>query len=277
MVKGEEKVKTYKGFDKDLKCRGFQYEVGKEYEEPTASCCDRGFHACENPLDVLGYYDPANSRFCEVEQDGDIDKSDDDSKVASSKIKINAEIGLSGLINAGVKFTLDRVKKTNSNTGDRSASTNTGDYSASTNTGDYSASTNTGDRSASTNTGYGSASTNTGDRSASTNTGDRSASTNTGYGSASTNTGDRSASTNTGDYSASAVSGKGSVALVTGYKSKAKASIGSAVVICERGEWNGEDYPLLNIKSAIVDGKKLKADTFYTLENGKFVEADNDK
>jgi hypothetical protein len=189
-------VKTYKGFDKDLKCRGFQYEVGKEYEEPTASCCNRGFHACENPLDVLSYYDPVNSRFCEVEQDGDIDKSDDDSKVASSKIKINTEIGLSGLINAGVKFTLDRVKKTNSNTGNRSAST---------------------------------------------------------------------------------VSGKGSVALVTGYKSKAKASIGSAIVICERGEWNGEDYPLLDIKSAIVDGKKLKADTFYTLKNGKFVEADNGK
>mgnify|MGYP000378063055 FL=1 len=142
---------NYKGFDKDLKCRGFQYEVGKEYEESDVKVCEKGFHACENPLDVFSYYPPADSRYCEVEQSGELSKDGGDSKVASSKIKIGAEIGLSGLIRAGVKFILEKVDFKNakeSNTGDRSAATNTGNRSAATNTGYQSAATNTGDQSA---------------------------------------------------------------------------------------------------------------------------------
>lgn len=142
------KIKTYKGFDKDLKCRGYQYEVGKEYEHKGfVKCCNSGFHACENPLEVLGYYGPANSRYFEVEQSGELQKDDDGSKVASSKISIKCEIGLRGLIDAGVKFILEKVDFKNakkSNTGYYSAATNTGYRSASTNTGDYSAATNTG-------------------------------------------------------------------------------------------------------------------------------------
>ena len=104
------KIKTYKGFDKDLKCRGYQYEVGKEYEHKGfVKCCNSGFHACENPLEVLGYYGPANSRYFEVEQSGELQKDDDGSKVASSKISIKCEIGLRGLIDAGVKFILEKV------------------------------------------------------------------------------------------------------------------------------------------------------------------------
>ena len=101
------------------------------------------------------------------------------------------------------------------------------------------------------------------------------AATNTGNWSAATNTGDRSAATNTGYRSAARVEGVGSVAIVTGYQSKAKASIGSAIVICERGEWNGSSYPLLSIKSAIIDGKRYKPDTWYTVKNGRIVEANN--
>ena len=285
---------NYKGFDKDLKCRGFQYEVGKEYEEDEVKVCQKGFHACENPLDVFSYYPPADSRYCEVEQSGELSKDGGDSKVASSKIKIGAEIGLSGLIRAGVKFILEKVDFKNakeSNTGYRSAATNTGDYSAATNTGNRSAATNTGNRSAATNTGNRSAATNTGDYSAATNTGNRSAATNTGYRSAATNTGyqsaatntgdysaatntgNRSAATNTGDYSAATVEGRNSVAIVIGYQSKAKASLGSAIVVAERGEWDGESYPIKAICSAIVDGEKIKADTFYTVKDGVFVEA----
>ena len=238
-------MKTYKGFDKDLKCRGFQYEIGKEYETDTAKACESGFHACENPLDVFNYYPPADSRYCEVEQSGEIDIDSDDSKIASTKIKIGAEIGLAGIVKAGVDFILEKAK---------SKEQNTGDYSAATNTG------------------YCSAATNTGGRSAATNTGNCSAAANTGDYSAATNTGNCSAAANTGDYSAAAVGEGESVAIVTGYQSKAKAGLGSAIVLCERGEWTGSTYPLINIKAAIIDGEKLKADTFYTLKNGEFVE-----
>ena len=154
MNKKDNIIRGFKGFDKDLKCRGFQYEIGKDYEhEGEVKCCERGFHFCENPFDVFRYYSPCDSRYCEVECDGNADKANDDSKVATSHIHISSEIGLNGLIKAGVKFILDKVnyKDTKStNTGDRSAATNTGDQSAATNTGDSSAATNTGDYSAAT-------------------------------------------------------------------------------------------------------------------------------
>lgn len=136
MSKKDNIVRGYKGFDKDLKCRGFQYEIGKDYEqEGEVKCCERGFHFCENPFDVFRYYSPSDSRYCEVEGDGNADKANDDSKVATSHIHISAEIGLNGLIKAGVKFILDKVNFKDAK------STNTGDYSAATNTGDHSAAT----------------------------------------------------------------------------------------------------------------------------------------
>ena len=309
----EKTIHAYKGFDKDLKCRGFQYEVGKNYEQDgKIKCCNNGFHACEFPLDVFRYYAPGeNSRYCTVTQSGVTDKEEGDSKVASSKIHIETEIGLDGIIKAGVKFILDKVnwknKKTSktvarsaatntgycsaatntgncsaaTNTGNCSAATNTGYGSAATNTGDCSAATNTGYRSAATNTGNCSAATNTGDRSAATNTGDysaatntgdRSAATNTGDCSAATNTGDRSAATNTGNHSAAKVSGKESIAIVTGIDGKAAGALGDWIVLTERGEWNGYTYPIKEVKAFKVDGDKIKADTFYKLVNGEAVE-----
>lgn len=101
-------MKCFKGFDKDLRCKGFQYEVGKEYETERAEICEEGFHACELPLDVLRYYNPADSRFCEVELDAN-EQTHDDSKRVGKKIKIGAEIGLSGLVKAGVKFILEKA------------------------------------------------------------------------------------------------------------------------------------------------------------------------
>ena len=245
----------FKGFDKDLKCRGFQYKVGKSYDlKGKVECCERGFHFCENPFDVFRYYSPSDSRYCKVEGDGNADKANDDSKVATSHIHISEEIGLNGLIKAGVKFILDKVnfkdtKSTNTgnlsastntcyrsaatntsdcsaatNIGDQSAATNRGYYSAATNTGYQSAATNTGNFSAATNTGIYSAATNTGNQSAATNTGYQSAATNTGGQSASTNTGNRSASTNTGNYSASTNTGDYSVATNSGTYSVATNS-----------------------------------------------------
>ena len=274
-----ETITGFKGFDKDLKCRDYQYEVGKKFEEEgKIEACSKGFHFCENPLDVLGYYPPygekGSNRYCIVKGSGNIDRDGDDTKVACSKLYISAEIGLKGIIEAGVKFILDKVNwKDNkkSNTGNRSAATNTGDRSAATNTGNYSAATNTGDRSAATNTGYQSAATNTGNRSAATNTGNYSAATNTGDRSAATNTGNRSAATNTGDRSAAEVTGKESIAIVTGKDSKAKGSIGCWIVLTERGEWDGNVYPIKEVKAVRVDGEIIKPDTYYKLINGEVI------
>ena len=102
-------MKAYKGFDKNLKCRGFQYEVGKEYETENAKLCDTGFHACENPLNTLNYYKPGDSRYCEVELDATEERSDD-SKRVGKRIKIETEIGLKGVIEAGVKFVFDKCE-----------------------------------------------------------------------------------------------------------------------------------------------------------------------
>ena len=193
-----DKIKSYKGFNADLTCRGFQYEVGIEYNHTGAvSACNSGFHACENPMDVLGFYPPCDDngrprRYCEVEQSGNIDRGND--KICSSRLRVVAEIGIEGLIKAGVKFIFDKVNwkgAKESNTGDRSAATNTGDRSAATNTGNRSAATNTGDWSAATNTGY---------------------------------------------QSAASVEGKESIAIVTGRHSRAKGAKGCWLVLTERAD-----------------------------------------
>ena len=98
-------MKSYKGFDKKLKCRDFQYEIGKEYEmDGEIKVCSRGFHACESPFDVFDHYTMIDSRFCEVEQDGNISKEDRGTKICSSKIKIKAELKLADMINLGVEW-----------------------------------------------------------------------------------------------------------------------------------------------------------------------------
>ena len=211
-----ETITGFKGFDKDLKCRDYQYEVGKKFEEEgKIEACSKGFHFCENPLDVLGYYPPygekGSNRYCIVKGSGNIDRDGDDTKVACSKLYISAEIGLKGIIEAGVKFILDKV-----NWKDNKKS-NTGNYSAATNTG---------------------------------------------Y---------RSAATNTGDRSAAEVTGKESIAIVTGKDSKAKGSIGCWIVLTERGEWDGNVYPIKEVKAVRVDGEIIKPDTYYKLINGEVI------
>ncbi|WHX12198.1 hypothetical protein QMY64_13545 [Phocaeicola dorei] len=134
----EQKIKAYKAFDEDLSCRGFKYEVGKEYEETgDIKACEKGFHACPYPLDVFGYYAPAGSRFCEVEQSGKIDDSESD-KVCSSKIRIGAELDIRGLVKAAVSYVKERcTNECNAEpgkpatAGDRGAAT-AGDYGAAT-------------------------------------------------------------------------------------------------------------------------------------------------
>ena len=148
----------YKGFDKDLKCRGFQYEIGKEYHHPgLVKCCPNdddlkagkgGLHYCKNPLDVLRYYRPSDSRFTTVDPSGVQDEHEEDSKVATEHIKINAEIGLKGLIEAGMKFTFSKIKW-----GKKDTPQTHGDYSAAQTHGNSSAAQTHGDESIAVSTG----------------------------------------------------------------------------------------------------------------------------
>ena len=140
-------MKAFKGFNKDLTCRGFLYELGKEYEEKGANLCNKGFHACAYPLDCFNYYSPAESRFCEVEIDDNGQRSSDDTKVCGERIKIGAEIGIPGLVKAAIEYTKARTTTEYTDpkaatAGDKGAAT-AGSYGAAT-AGDNGAATSRG-------------------------------------------------------------------------------------------------------------------------------------
>ena len=232
-------MKAYKGFDKNLKCRGFQYEIGKEYEEQEVDLCNKGFHACLAPLDVFRYYAPATSRYCEVEIDGEIEKVTDDSKIAGTKIKIIREISLAELIDAQREYEKreEGAVKTIVTAGDHGAAT-TGDYGAAT-AGIYGAAT-AGNYGAATAGYYGAATA-----------GD--------YGTAVSR-----GSSSVGDYGLCVARGAGC---------RVKGGLGSVLVIAEEAKNSME---IVHCKTAVVDGEKIKADTWYTLQDGEFSEVDND-
>ena len=217
-------IAAYKGFDQDLKCRGFQFEIGKTYKHKgEVSVCNSGFHACENPLAVFEHY-PPTSRFAIVKCAGKISKDIDDKKIACRELTVEAEIRLPELISEAVEWINSRVDLENkkiSNTGDGSVASNIGDGSVSSNTGYYSAASSTGDGSVASNTGYYSAASNTGNESVASNTGSWSVASNTGNRSAASNTGNSSVASNTGNRSAASNTGNSSVASNTGNSSVA--------------------------------------------------------
>ena len=233
-------IKAFKGFDKGLKCRGFQYEIGKEYETDRAKCCESGFHACESPLDVFGHYPPASSRYCEVELDGKTDRDGKDSKIAASKIKIGAEIGIPGLVKAQIEWVKAHI--TTEHTDPEKATA--GYYGAAT-AGNYGAAT----------AGYRGAAT----------AGDSGAAT-AGYSGAAT-AGDYGAATSRG----SAAVGKNGIACVRGNGVKVKGGIGAVLVI---GVENDGNYDLKEWKAFGIDGEQYKPDTWYTLKDGEIVEVE---
>ena len=286
-------VKSYKGFNKDMTCRDFQYKEDKEYETSKAVVGNEGFHACEHPLDCLGYYPPNTSVYHEVEQTGEFssDSSSRDSKIASTKIKIGVKLSIAGLVQAAIDFTKSKTVTMQDATGDYGASSATGDYGASSATGYKGASSATGDCGASLATGYKGASSATGDcgaslatgyKGASSATGDCGASSATGDCGASSATGNKGASSATGNCGASSATGyKGAssadnstaVAVAWGYESKAKGCIGAHIVCAEWKYDNlNNDWFFVGAKMSIVDGVKIKADTYYTLRDGEFVE-----
>ena len=207
--------KGYKGFNKALQCcpdgKVFQYDVGKTYEETEAEICKKGFHYCEHPLDVLGYYEPGTSRFAEIEALGEVvKKSDCVTKRSTTKIMICAELSLSDLIQAAIKFTFDHATMTKK-------------------------SQVCEEKQAASATGY------------------------------------RGAASATGDRGAASATGKQGIACAHGIESKAKAVLG-AWIVCSEWKIVDDEWKRMAVRAAQIDGKMLKADTFYVLKNGEFVE-----
>ena len=227
----DEVITSFKGFDKDFTCRGFQFEVGKTYvHDGKVEACEGGFHACEYPLDIWNYYAPSESRFASVKQSGQISRHSEATKIASAKITIEAEIKLPDLIQRAVEWIVAQTKSD-------VKSAESGDMSASTNTGYRSVSTSTGDMSASTNTGYMSVSTSTGERSVSTSTGERSVSTNTG---------------------------KHGIALASGVESRVMGADGCALFLVYR---NKNDGAIEHAWAGIAGRNGVKPEAWYTLNS----------
>ena len=231
-----EVIKSYKGFNRDLTCRGKQYEVGKEYEEDRAQSCECGMHACEYPLDCFSYYDPAHSVYYEVEQSGDLSRRGDDSKVASTKMKIGAEINIAGMVKASINYIRERIKEEKGSDDYCGASSATGDYGASSATGNCGASSATGNCGASSATGY---------KGASSAKDPESIAIAWGY--------------------KGRVSGvKGSFLVLADWEGD------------ESEYWKPDSWKLKGAKMVRVDGEHIKENTWYTMRNGKIVEVTED-
>ena len=239
-----DKMKTYKGFNKDMTCRGFHYEEGKEYEiSGDVKCCENGFHACEDPLDCFNYYAPGQSVYHEVEQSGEISRNNDgESKVASSKIKIGARLDIAKIVNLHFDFVKSRT--TFKNTDPKQASA--GEYGAAS--AGWKGAASAGEYGAASAGAYGAASAGE-------------------YGAASA--GEYGAAVSKG----SAAVGENGIACVRGNGCRIKGGIGAILVIAEENKY---DNDIKEWKVFVVDGQKIKADTYYTLKNGEIVEADND-
>ena len=297
----ENVITSYKGFDKNMKCRGFQYEVGKEYKMGgNIKCCERGFHACESPMEVWDYYDMLNSRYAEVEQSGKIDKEDNSTKVCSSKIKISAELKLADIIKLGVEWIKDvtspsKVKATgelNDNGGDAAKIGSSG-YSAQIgSSGDYAQIGSSGDAAKIGSSGYsakigssgysaqiGSSGNyaqigSSGNSAQIGSSGDAAKIGSSGDAAKIGSSGDAAKIGSSGDYAKIDSTGEDSVVMCAGNKSIAKATVGSWITLAE-WKWNDKkkrDVPVC-VKTEYVDGENIKADTWYQLKNGKFVEA----
>lgn len=199
-------MKVYKGTDKDMKCRGFQYKLGEAAVfDGEPHLCRAGLHACEQPIDVLNHYAPNESRYFEADAEGVTDEREsNDSKIVAKKMTLKAEIGVPGLVKAQIEYIKtqigfeDAIKRANAEKENHA----------------------------------------------------------------------------TGDQGAASATGKAGVALAAGYECKAMGALGCAICCVERGEWDGETFPIIAVKAATVDGEKIKADTWYQLKNGEFVEVE---
>ena len=251
----EKVITSYKAFDKNMQCRNFQYEVGKEYEmDGEIKCCNRGFHACKSPMEVWDYYDILNSRYAEVEQSGKIDEEENSTKVCSSHIKIKAELKLADIIKVGVEWLKDITSPSKVNAdgalndnGDRKKQIGSSGY--------YAQIGSSGDSAKIGSSGYSAQIGSSGDSAQ--------------IGSS----GNYAQIGSSGDYAKIGSTGEDSVIMCAGNSSIAKAKVGSWITLAE-WKWSYEknhNVPVC-VKTEYVDGDNIKADTLYQLKNGKFVE-----
>ena len=281
-------IKAYKGFDKNMQCRGFQFAEGETYHVDTAKLCESGFHACEMPLDVLAYYAPGEgSIYREVTLDEVTDESSDDSKRCAKTITIGKELGIGGLINAQLEFVKEKSSHRSETTqakvvvevfcdqgaaqasGDRGAAQASGNWGAAQATGYLGAAQATGNRGAAQVTGYLGAAQATGNWGAAQATGDQGAAQATGDQGAAQASGNWGAAQATGYLGAAQATGKASVASGCGFGCRVMGALGCAIFSVERTQ----DGTIISVASAIVDGEKIKPDTWYKCIGGKFVEA----
>ena len=226
-------MKAYKGFNADMTCRGFQYKEGETYHEDIANLCHKGFHACERPLDVLAYYSPNSSVFHEVELDDVSEQREEDSKVCAKFIKIGAKVDIATLVKATVDYTVSKCDPVKSQHAKKD----------------------------------GGAASATGEGGAASATGLSGAASATGEGGAASATGLRGAASATGLRGAASAGHETAIAVAWGPSGRAKGVLGAHIVCAE---WrNGK---LVDAKMAVVDGNKIKADTYYMLKNGEFAE-----
>ena len=314
----EKVIKSYKAFDKNMQCRGFQYEVGKEYEmDGEIKCCNRGFHACKSPLEVWDYYDMLNSRFAEVEQSCKIDEEENSTKVCSSHIKIKAELKLADIINIGVEWLKDitsptKIKATetlNDNGGDYAQIGSSGGYTQIGSSGDYAQIGSSGDSAKigssggyaqigssgdsakigssggyakigssgdsakiGSSGGYAKIGSSGGYAQIGSSGGYAQIGSSGGYAQIGSS-GDSAKIGSSGDSAQIDSTGEDSVIMCAGKGSKAKAKVGSWITLTEweRNDDKKRRVPLC-VKTEYVDGNNIKADTWYQLQNGEFVE-----
>jgi len=295
-----ESILAYKGFNADMTCRGFAYEVGRSYRHAgPVKACEAGFHACEHPLDVLSYYGAAASRFALVEMSGETSRDGDDSKIAAAEITIKTEIRLPELVAAAIRYVTDRctwiegpytdgerqgVKTARDQgaataSGDRGAATASGYQGAATASGDQGAATASGYQGAATASGYQGAATASGDRGAATASGDRGAATASGdrgaatasgYQGAATASGYQGAATASGYHGAATASGYQGAATASGYDGKARGSDGCALFLVERDR-SGK---IVDVWAGIAGRDGIEPNSWYALRAGQPVRVD---
>ena len=230
-------MKGYKGFDKDLKCYGgYQYKIGRTETTDEVKLCETGFHFCERPLDVFRYFAPAHSRYCEIEaEDVSPETEGSDTKRVAKKLTVKGEIGIAGLVKAAVNIGIEETKSKTTGYWAHAATTGYGAHAATTGYWAHAATT--------------------------------------GYGAHAATTGYWAHAATTGYGAHAEVSGKESIASALGIEGKAKGALGCWIV-CAEWENKNEGWHIKCVKAAAVDGERIKADTWYMLKDGEFVETD---